>query len=112
MKYVNPANVVSPRDCIENVKVLFDGGIDSFSIAEMDWEDSHVYAIRWNVAYREWDDQDKINDVKMCLGMPTSRAYPVWFVLPDTFISTIPKVIQNEEARLKKAEMGNGSEDQ
>lgn len=112
MKYVNPANVVSPRDYIENVKVLFDGGINSFSLAEMDWDGNHVYAIRWNVAYREWDDQDKINEVKICLGMPTSRAYPVWFVLPDAFIKTIPQVIQNEKARLKNAGTENGSEDQ
>lgn len=102
MNYTLPFSVISPKDCVNNVNVLFDGGIDSFSVAEMDWEGEHVYGIRWNVARREWDDADKVNGVKTCLGMPTSRGYSVWFVLPDVFISYINQIIDDEKKRLKQ----------
>lgn len=101
--YVNPANVVSPRDCISNLKVIFDGGVDSFSVAEMDWDGSKVLGIRWNVALREWDRQDKLSGLVICLGMPTSRAYPVWFILPDIFTTHISQIIKEEQIRIKEA---------
>lgn len=103
MKYIKPSGVISPMDCVSNVKVLFDGGIDSFSIAEMEWEGTPVHGIRWNVARREWDDVDKVNGIKTCLGMPTSRGYSVWFVLPDVFIPYVNQIIADEKERLKKS---------
>jgi len=103
MKYSQPSGVISPMDCVSNVKVLFDGGIDSFSIAEMEWEGTPVHGIRWNVARREWDDADKVNGIKTCLGMPTSRGYSVWFVLPDVFIPYINQIIADEKERLKQS---------
>jgi len=39
--------------------------------------------MRWNVSEREWDDADKESGKVLCKGMPVSRGYPVWFVLPD-----------------------------
>ena len=102
MNYKSPSLVISPQEFVSNVNVLFDGGIDSFSVAEMDWEGKHVYGIRWNVARREWDDADKVNGIKICLGMPTSRGISVWFVLPDVLISYINQIIDDEKKRLKQ----------
>lgn len=102
MIYVNPLNVVSPRDCVSNVNVIFDGGEESFSIAEMDWEGTNAVGIRWNVASREWDDSEKLAGKKECKGMPVSRTYPVWFILPAVSGSYIQQIIADEKARLAK----------
>lgn len=99
--YTNPSTVVSPQDCVSNVHVLFDGGDSSFSIAEMDWQGVHTYGIRWNVSYREWQDPDKVNGLKPCLGMPISNTRPVWFILPD---SVTPVLIQQIIANAKASQ--------
>jgi len=83
MRYKTPNEVKSPRDAISNVDVLFDGGIDSVSVARLTWFGKQVLGMRWNIALREWDDLDKESESKECLGMPVSRGYSTWFVLPD-----------------------------
>jgi hypothetical protein len=85
MKYRNPKNVLSPRDAIKDVQVIFDGGEDSISVAKVKWYDDYKLGIRWNVALREWDNNEK-KDGKECLGMPTSTGHPVWFIIPDDFL--------------------------
>jgi len=49
MKYIKPAAVLSPRDFISNVRVLYDGGEDYVSVALLEWEGEECLAIRWNV---------------------------------------------------------------
>jgi len=85
MNYVDPSQVISPRDCVSNVRVLFDGGEQSISIAKIEWEGQDCIGARWNVAKREWDVPDK-QAGKVCLGMPTSRGLPVWFILPPELL--------------------------
>ena len=92
MIYTAPENVRSPRDFVRNLEVIFDGGEEGFSLARLNWEASPCYAIRWNIARREWDDEEKISERKRCVGMPTSRGYPVWFVLPDEIIARDPEL--------------------
>jgi len=106
MKYIKPNRVVSPRDYVKNVHVIFDGGIDSFSIAELEWEGGKSLGMRWNVARREWDDPQKINgSIEFeCKGMPTSRSYPVWFILPEIIANHIPQIIEDEKLRIKNSE--------
>lgn len=84
MKYRKPGQVLSPRDAISEVNVIFDGGENSISVAKVKWYDEYKLGIRWNVALREWDDSEKQNG-KECLGMPTSTGHPVWFIIPDDF---------------------------
>lgn len=96
MKYYDPNSVQSPKDYIENVTVLFDGGPESFSIAFLEWEGGEAYAIRWNIARREWDDTDKIRETKICVGMPSSHGYPVWFVLPSEFDCFVESLIKKQ----------------
>ena len=83
MKYCSPKDVISPADYVSNVQILYDGGNDSVSIASLEWEGNPCIAIRWNIARREWDDTEKKQDKKTCVGMPSSHGYPVWFILPD-----------------------------
>jgi hypothetical protein len=98
MRTIPAANVTSPRDCVSNIRVIYDGGDGSlpgsfpFSLARLDWDGTPSYAMRWNVAQREWDDPDKISLSKVCAGMPTSRGYAVWFILPDAFVKQDPKI--------------------
>ncbi|MFP4243384.1 MAG: hypothetical protein ACLFTW_15560 [Chitinispirillaceae bacterium] len=83
MKYVKPEQVTSPQEYLSDISVVYDGGEKSFSIARINWDGTGQFAIRWNVARREWDDPSKQSEAKECVGMPSSRGYPVWFVLPD-----------------------------
>lgn len=98
MIYHNPNTVLSPKDFVDNVSVIFDGGANSYSIAEVIWEGQKQLAIRWNIARREWDDQNKINNQTTCVGMPSSHGYPVWFIIPAELIdcnSEINKTIKD-----------------
>ncbi len=86
MKYFKPEQVTSPADYVEDVVKIYDGGQDSFSLAKVKWNGTESIAIRWNVAEREWDDVEKNNGNKVCVGMPSSRGYPVWFILPKQLL--------------------------
>lgn len=103
MNYRKPENVVSPKDAIKDVKVIFDGGEGFVSVAKIQWKDEEKIGLRWNVAMREWDDHDKKNG-KECLGMPTSTGHPVWFIVPDDFLDKGSKLWKEIENGLKKLE--------
>ncbi|HEX3628355.1 MAG TPA: hypothetical protein VH280_23345 [Verrucomicrobiae bacterium] len=92
MKYTAPASVTAPQDFISNIRVIYDGGDDSFSLAQLDWEGKPCFAMRWNVARREWDDPNKALGKNVCVGMPSSHGHPVWFVLPDEIMKQDPKI--------------------
>lgn len=102
MIYVNPAHVISPQDCVSDVKVIFDGGEDSVSIAEMKWGGRESLGIRWNVSHREWGNPEKEKEIQRCQGMPVSRGYPVWFIFPDVARNYIQQIIADEKAGLAK----------
>ncbi len=98
MNYFKPENVISPKDYVEILQILHDGGVDSYSVAKIKWNGNDVIGVRWNVAQREWDNVDKLSGKQKCVGMPSSRGYPVWFVLPNDFLqvdSEIVKILQN-----------------
>lgn len=94
-RYRKPTNVLSPRDAVSKVDLLFDNGI--YSVAKLMWYGEEKLGIRWNIGLREWDDPAKASGDKECLGVPTYRNHPTWFILPDDFadaISDILKVLQ------------------
>ena len=84
LRYHDPRTVISPKDYVKNVRVIFDGGTGKspFSIAKIEWEGNDCVAMRWNVARREYDDPNKKSGKDICIGVPSSRAKPVWFVIP------------------------------
>ena len=97
MKYNHPAQVRSPRGYAKHITPLFDGGEESFSIAILENSDgNHNIGIRWNVSEKEWDDTRKTGEGKVCIGMPQSRGYSVWFILPDTSWKYVPQMIKDE----------------
>ena len=53
MKYFPLEEVISPKDCVSNIKILYDGGESSVSVTSLEWEEEPCIAMRWNVARRE-----------------------------------------------------------
>jgi hypothetical protein len=89
--YVKPKDVLSPKDRVRAVvKVLYDGGENSLSVAILDYvhenvkHDPEAVAIRWNGSA---DDT---------LGFPSVRQYPVWFLLPDELAPTVKFLAENK----------------
>ena len=97
MNYNHPQQVRSPRGYVKHIKPLYDGGEEGISIAILENSDgNHNIGIRWNVSEHEWDDRRKCKEEIVCVGMPQSRGYSVWFIMPDTSWKFVPQIIMDE----------------
>ena len=97
MKYNSPDQVRSPRGYAKHITPLYDGGEEGFSIAILeDCDGVKNIGIRWNVSEKEWYDRRKTEEGVLCVGMPQSRVYSVWFILPDTSWKFVPQMIKDE----------------
>jgi len=87
-RYKLPADVISPKDKVSDVKPIFDNGNfhGAFSVAKLKWNNKEVIGIRWNINEREAYKPDKISGKEICKGEPNSRSHSTWFILPDDFI--------------------------
>jgi hypothetical protein len=71
MSYTPPEDVLSPREKVSNLRVIYSGDKGDLAIATMTYGGTaDEVGIRWN-----GDDNDE-------LGYPKSRNQPVWFVVP------------------------------
>lgn len=68
--YRKPETVTSPKERLEYLELIFDGGADSFSLAKIRWDGDECVGIRWNG-----------NDNS--IGEPNSFGNPTWFVIPE-----------------------------
>lgn len=97
MKYNHPNQVRSPRGYVKSIIPLYDGGEEGVSIAILEnCDGKHNIGIRWNVSEKEWEDSRKAVEGETCVGMPQSRGYSVWFILPDTSWKFVPQMISDE----------------
>ena len=97
MKYIKPKDVKSPRSYVKTIKPLYEGGCEGFSIAILEDINGHCnVGMRWNISEKEWEDQRKIDEEKYCVGMPQSRGYSVWFILPKSSWKYVPLMIKDE----------------
>lgn len=97
MKYINPKDVKSPSSYVKSIKPLYDGGFWGFSIAILENINGECnVGLRWNISENEWEDQRKIKEEKYCVGMPQSRGYSVWFILPKSSWKYVPQMIKDE----------------
>lgn len=113
MKYNHPDQVCSPRWYAKQITPLYDGGEEGFSIAILENSDgNHNIGIRWNVSENEWEDRRKLREEKVCVGMPQSRGYSVWFILPDTSWKFVPQMIKDEIALNNKTNQVTISEEE
>lgn len=86
----NPASVISPKDCINSVKVLYDGKDNpAYSVAIVEWQGIKKIGVRWNINQREWDQVSKVSGSSECLGEPNSRGYATWFMIPDGLLVSL-----------------------
>jgi hypothetical protein len=69
--YTDPSTVVSPRNVVSDVEVLYNTGEDGWSLASLLWNEKPVFAMRWN------------GNATNPIGNPQSRGIPTWFVVPD-----------------------------
>ena len=100
MNYNHPDKVRSPRSYVKHITPLYDGGEEGVSIAILENSDgNHNIGIRWNVSEKEWEDRRKTEEGMCCVGMPQSRGYSVWFILPDTSWQFVPQMIKEEIQR-------------
>ena len=97
MKYIIPKDVKNPRRYVKTIKPLYDGGCGGFSIAILEDINGHCnVGMRWNISEKEWVDQRKIDEEKYCVGMPQSRGYSVWLILPKSSWKYVPQMIKDE----------------
>lgn len=99
MAYQDPRTVKSPKAGIRHLNVLYDGGEQvgegghgygggwlGWSIAEFEWYEEPVLAIRWNGSSENPDVSG--------IGNPQSRGVPTWFILPDALADTVRAVFK------------------
>ncbi len=110
MLYHLPHTVLSPKDLVENIIVIHDGLFNGYSLVEIEWDGQPCLAMRWNVAQREHGDPQKINLTKKCVGMPSSRGYPVWFIIPDDFLDRGSDVWKKIEKHINKKKKNDSSQ--
>jgi len=73
---MDPANVVSPREKLRNLRIIHTNPDEAWSVAEFEWfhEDDGEWrprvGVRWDGARGE-------------LGNPQSSGHPTWFLLPE-----------------------------
>lgn len=113
MRYNQPKNVRSPRGYAKQITPIYDGGCNGFSIAILKNNNgNHNIGIRWNISEKEWRDKRKMEEAKVCVGMPQSRGYSVWFILPDIMWQYVPQMIKDEIRINKKTNLINITEDE
>ena len=71
MPFTPPEDVLSPREKVSNLRVIYSGNEGELAIATMTYGGTaNEVGIRWN-----GDDKDE-------LGYPKSRNQAVWFIVP------------------------------
>ncbi|HEX8711921.1 MAG TPA: hypothetical protein VF730_08620 [Terracidiphilus sp.] len=77
--YHDPKSVISPKERVKSVEVIYDKGpVDfSWSVARLQWDESIVVGIRWN------------GDRNSTKGLPQARGNPTWFVVPEELADAV-----------------------
>lgn len=97
MPYIDPKTVITPKARIRDVRVVFDLGVqneESWSVAELTWDESQTIGIRWN-----GDPRGKRK------GTPVAHGYPTWFIVPeelrDVVLEKARELAEGGQAALK-----------
>jgi hypothetical protein len=96
--HIDPRTVLSPRNSVRNVNVIFDGGLwdddnprwSGWSVAELIWDGNPAVGVRWNGILGE------------NVGSPQSRGLPTWFIMPEALkgitLDRISQHIKNDNS--------------
>jgi hypothetical protein len=87
MTYIDPKTVLSPKNSVSEVEIVFNTGPtrDSWSVAKLLWEGEPAVGIRWNGGEEE-------NGSK---GNPQSRGNPTWFIVPSELAGRVLEEAEN-----------------
>ncbi len=78
MSYIDPVNVISPRNFVRSVDVIYSSGPGGWAVALLEYDGRPSVAIRWNGSEQEPG-----------IGNPQSRGRPTWFVVPDELATAV-----------------------
>jgi hypothetical protein len=95
--YHDPKTVLSPKDRVKSVEVVYDKGpVDqSWSVAQIEWDGSPAIGIRWN------------GDSGNSKGTPQSRGNPAWFIVPSELADVLLNAAR-ERSRAKQNNLAEG----
>lgn len=96
--YIDPQTVLSPKNKVSHLKILFDRGpVDhSWSVAELTYDGKECIGIRWNGDSKESRK-----------GVPLANAHPVWFILPREIAPVIKEKVGELNGK-REAELLDG----
>jgi hypothetical protein len=88
MAYIDPQTVLSPRNRVGSVDILYNSGPSpdgaTWSVARLVYDgQSDRIGIRWNGSEQEEG-----------IGNPQSRGKPTWFVVPDELSSVVREMAE------------------
>ena len=92
--YHDPKTVLTPKNMVKSVDVIYDAGPveSSWSVARLEWGDSPAVGIRWN------------GDSSNSKGTPQARGNPAWFIVPqqlaDAVLAAAKQTRSNVQASL------------
>jgi hypothetical protein len=81
--YVDPATVLSPRNRVGSVRVIYNSGPGGWSVVLVDFDGEEHVGFRWNGA----DDEPGI-------GSPQSRGKPTWEILPRELADVVQERVE------------------
>jgi hypothetical protein len=94
MSYIDPRTVISPKNLVRDLEIVFDAGSreGSWAVATFLWDNKPRVGIRWN------------GELGQGVGTPQSRGVPTWFVLPEELaepvLDCVRKIAHGGEAGL------------
>ncbi|BBM36389.1 hypothetical protein [Pseudoleptotrichia goodfellowii] len=74
---LDPKTILSPKGKVENIEIIEQN--TDYTIAILSWEGKDTIAARWNPTEEN------------TMGIPQSRGYATWFILPDTILKSYLK---------------------
>jgi hypothetical protein len=91
--YHDPKTVLSPKERVKSVEVVYDRGpVDrSWSVAQLEWDNSIAVGIRWN------------GDRESTKGLPQARGNPTWFIVPPELESAVLAAAQEASKRAENS---------
>lgn len=91
MSYIDPQTVLSPRNRVGSVDILYNGGPGEWSVARLEYDGEERIGIRWN-------GKEEVAGI----GNPQSRGKPTWFVVPEQ----LSALVREEAEQLSNSQEG------
>jgi hypothetical protein len=96
MPYVDPATVLTPKNRVAAIQVIYNGGPGRWSVALVDFDGEERVGFRWNGAEGEPG-----------IGNPQSRGKPTWEILPpelaEVVLERVERLQDSRHAELRAA---------